>query len=163
MELSLVVNTRDCVGCYACEVACKQEHNLPVGPRLIRVNPDGPRMINGKLQLRYKLDYCQHCENPACKDACPVNAISVTEDGIVTINTALCNGCQKCAASCPTGVMQFDEVKRIALKCDLCTSRLDRGLKPACATVCPSHCIYFGSKKEVLRKLEKSCRTEIKI
>ena len=54
-EYALIVDTEDCVGCSACEVACKQEHNLPVGPRWIRVYSDGPREIEGKLQLRETL------------------------------------------------------------------------------------------------------------
>ena len=63
-EYALMVNTEDCVGCNACEVACKQEHNLPVGPRWIRVYPDGPREIEGKLKLRYIVTHCMHCSDP---------------------------------------------------------------------------------------------------
>ncbi len=156
MKLTLGVNTVNCVGCYACEIACKQEHNLPVGPRLIRVYPDGPRQIDGKLQLRYKLAFCVHCEQPACRESCPVKAISINEDGIAIINMELCNGCKNCVAACPYGVMQFDESKKIALKCDLCVNRLVRGAKPACVTVCPSHCIHYGIKNEVMRKMGKT-------
>ena len=71
-EYTLMVNTSDCVGCYTCEIACKQEHNLPVGPRWIRVYSDSPREIGGKLQLRYLVTHCMHCSQPPCKDACPV-------------------------------------------------------------------------------------------
>jgi len=162
MELSFAINTKDCVGCYACEIACKQEHNLPVGQRLIRVFPDGPRYIDGKLQLRYKIAICLHCQQPECQSACPNNAINVNKDGIVIINTDLCNGCKKCLASCPSGVMQFDEVKKIAVKCDLCMKRLTQGSKPACVAACPSHCIIYGDKKEVTRKLGKQSRSAIK-
>jgi Fe-S-cluster-containing dehydrogenase component len=155
MELTLVVNTEDCVGCYACEIACKQAHNLPVGPRLIRVNPDGPRQIAGKMQLRYTVVHCLHCTPPPCQDTCPVGAISVRGDGITVINEELCNGCEKCIEACPYGVMQFNEVKKVAQKCDLCVERLDRGLKPACVAACPSHCIYFGDRKGVMQRLGK--------
>ena len=95
-EYALVVNSADCVGCNACEVACKQEHSLPVGPRRIRVCHDSPREIEGKLQLRYTVTHCMHCSRPSCKDACPVDAISKRDNGIVLINEELCIGCKDC-------------------------------------------------------------------
>ena len=155
MEYALIVNTRDCVGCNACEVACKQEHNLPVGPRWIRVHCDSPRDIEGKTQLRYVVSHCMHCSQPSCKDACPVEAIVKREDGIVLIDEELCIGCKDCIEGCPLGVMQFDEEKNVAQKCDLCVHRLDRGLLPACVAACPSHCIYCGDIGEVAERVGK--------
>ena len=152
MEIALAVNTENCVGCYACEIACKQEHNLPIGPRLIRVLPDGPRNIDGKLQLRYKVATCLQCSHAPCQEACPVGAIGTRKDGITIINKELCNGCKNCVKACPYGVMQFDDVKKIAWKCDLCAEHLDKGLKPACVAACPSHCMYIGDKKEIMQK-----------
>lgn len=149
MEFALVVNTENCVGCHACEIACKQENNLPVGPRLIKILSDGPQQIDGKLQLRYKVACCLQCSNAPCQDACPVNAISTRGDGIVIIDEVLCNGCKECIESCPYGVMQFDESRQVACKCDLCAKRLDNGLKPACVSVCPSHCINYGDRKKL--------------
>lgn len=153
MEYTLVVNTENCVGCHACEIACKQEHNLPVGPRLIRIFADEPRNIDGKLQLRYKAACCIQCSQPPCVDACPVKAIVKRPDGITIIDDNLCNGCKKCIDSCPYGVMQFDEVSKVARKCDLCVERLDRGMQPACVTTCPSHCIYSGDRKKITQRL----------
>ncbi len=152
-EYALIVNTRDCVGCNACEVACKQEHNLPIGPRWIKVYPDTPREIEGKLQLRYIVTHCMHCYRPLCKDACPVEAISKRDDGIVLIDEELCTGCKDCIDACPLGIMQFDEERGVAQKCDLCVARLDRGLPPACVIACPSHCIHFGDVQEITDKL----------
>jgi Fe-S-cluster-containing dehydrogenase component len=164
MKMSLIVNTEDCVGCHACEIACKQEHNLTVGPRLIRVDSEGPRQIECKLQLRYRVEHCRHCSSPPCQDVCAVNAISIREDGIAIIDEGLCNGCGKCIESCPFGVMQFDDVAKVARKCDLCAERLDKGLQPACAATCPSHCIYFGDKKEIDKKLvRKKHKTGMKM
>jgi len=154
-EYTLMVNTEDCVGCNACEVACKQEHNLPIGPRWIRVYPDGPREIEGKLQLRYIVTHCMHCSDPLCKDACPVDAITKREDGLVLIDEELCIGCKDCIEACSLGAMQFDEEKGVAQKCDLCAGRLESGLPPACVAACPSHCIYFGDIKEIVEKLGK--------
>jgi len=147
-EYALIVNTRDCFGCNACEVACKQEHNLPVGPRWIR-----PREIEGKSQMRYVVTHCMHCSQPRCMDACPVGAISKREDGIVLVSQELCTGCKDCIDACPLGVMQFDEEEEVAQKCDLCVDRIDRGLKPACVNACPGYCIYFGNINEVTDRI----------
>ena len=155
MGFALIIDTEDCVGCYACEVACKQEHNLPVGPRLIRVLSDGPEQIDGKPQLRYTVTHCLQCSDPPCRDACPVGAISMREDGITVIDADSCSGCQDCIESCPYGVMQFDEVRKVAQKCDLCADRLDIGLSPACVAACPSHCIYYGDSEEIEERLGK--------
>ena len=155
IEYAIVVNSADCVGCNACEVACKQEHNLPIGPRWIRVYPDTLREIEGKLQLRYIITHCMHCSRPSCKDACPVDAIIKREDGIVLVSEELCIGCKDCIDACPLGVMQFDEEKAVAQKCDMCVDRIDTGRQPACVGACPSHCIYFGSITEVIEKIGK--------
>ncbi|MFC1989765.1 4Fe-4S dicluster domain-containing protein [Chloroflexota bacterium] len=155
MEYALMVNTDDCVGCNACEVACKQEHDLPVGPRWMRVYSDGPREIQCKQQQRYVVTHCMHCSHPPCKDVCPVEAIVKREDGLVLIDEKLCTGCKDCIEACPLGVMQFDEERGVAQKCDLCVGRLDKGLQPACVAACPSHCIYFGDIKEVTERIGK--------
>lgn len=140
----LKFNAGDCVGCKACEVACKQEHNIPVGPRWIRVYPGESEESGGKLQLRYTVNYCRQCAHPACMAVCPAGAISQREEGIVLIDEGACTGCGLCVEACSFEVMQFDEEKKVAEKCDLCAERIDRGLKPACVDACPSHCIQFG-------------------
>lgn len=154
-EYALIVNTEDCVGCSACEVACKQEHNLSVGPRWIRVYPDSPREREGKLQLRYIVTHCMHCGRPPCRDICPVEAITKREDGIVLIDEELCTGCKACIEACPLGVVQFDEERGVAQKCDLCVQRLDKGLQPACVAACPSYCIYHGDIEKVNQRIGK--------
>ena len=154
-EYALIVDTEECVGCSTCEVACKQEHNLPVGPRWIRVYPDVPREIQGKQQQRYVVTYCMHCSRPRCKDVCPVDAITKREDGTVLINEELCIGCKDCIDACPLGVMQYDDEKGIVQKCDLCADRLSKGMQPACASFCPSHCIYFGDIQEITTRIGK--------
>ena len=110
-KYGLIVDSTLCVGCHACEVACKQEHSLPVGPNWINVYEDEPRLIEGKLQLRYTVTHCMHCSHPPCLDSCPVDAISKRPDGIVLIDASTCIGCRKCVEACPFGVMQFDDDK----------------------------------------------------
>jgi Fe-S-cluster-containing dehydrogenase component len=155
VEYALIIDTKDCVGCNACEVACKQEHNLPVGPRWITVRSDSPKEVAGKMQLRYVVAHCVHCSQPMCRDRCPVNAIIRRVDGIILINEELCIGCKGCVDACPLGVMQFDENKGVAGKCDLCWERINIGLKPACVSACPSRCIYYGDISHITEQLSK--------
>lgn len=149
---ALIVDTRNCVGCLACEIACKQEHDTAVGPRCIKVHREDPVMVEGRLRLRYNVTYCLHCDNPPCQDACPNGAITRRDDGIVLIDREVCIGCAACVDACPQGMIQFDTENNIALKCDLCVNRTDRGLPPACAAACVSHCIHFGDIDEMIRK-----------
>ena len=156
MEYALVVDTDRCIGCSACEIACKQEHELPVGPRWIRVYGNGSMRGADKVRSAYTVTHSMHCSNTPCKDACKVGAITKREDGVVLIDEGLCIGCKDCIGVCPLGVMEFDEEKLVAQKCDLCVERLDRGLEPACAAMCPSHCIYYGDVTDVARVLREN-------
>lgn len=148
----LIINTPDCIGCLACEVACKQEHDTGVGVGVIRVHREDPALIEEKLRLRYNVAYCLHCLNPPCRDACPAGAIIKRDDGIVLIDNEACIGCVSCVNACPLGMIQFDNRRNIAIKCDLCVTRTDNGLPPACAAACISHCIHFGDIDEMVRK-----------
>jgi Fe-S-cluster-containing dehydrogenase component len=144
-KVSLVVLQDDCVGCHACEVACKQEHRLDVGPRLIRVIEKAPVHIPV---------YCHHCAKPPCRDVCPAEAISRDDRGIVLIDEELCIGCKACLEACPFGAMQFDETREMAVKCDLCSERLEQAQQPACTAVCPTRCILWGNMKQIYRSID---------
>ncbi|MBW2039923.1 MAG: 4Fe-4S dicluster domain-containing protein [Deltaproteobacteria bacterium] len=146
-KVSLVFFKEDCIGCHACEVACKQEHELDVGPRFIKVLERAPLYIP---------IYCHHCAKPPCKDACPVEAISRNEQGIVLIDEDLCIGCKACAEACPFGAMQFDDDKEVAVKCDLCIERLKNNEQPACSKACPTRCIHWGDMKKISKEIEGS-------
>jgi len=139
-NFSLTILKEDCCGCHSCEVACKQEHNLGVGPRLIRVIEKSPLFIPV---------YCRHCAKPPCKDACPVDAIS-RNNGIVLINEEVCIGCRECVTACPFGAMQFDDSRETAVKCDLCMERIKEGNAPACSLICPTGCIIWGTTETLL-------------
>ena len=145
-KVSMVFRRKNCMGCHACEVACKQEHALGVGPRLIKVIENSPDFIPV---------YCRHCAKAPCAEACPVDAISRNEKGIVLIDEDACIGCRDCIEACPFVAMQFDEQNEIAVKCDLCIERLAENKKPACISVCPTECIYLGGKKSIAAVFEK--------
>ena len=145
-KVSLMVLQKDCVGCHACEIACKQEHGLGVGPRFIKVIERSPAYIP---------IYCHHCARPPCKDSCPADAISRNEWSIVCVDAELCIGCKACVEACPFGAMQFDEETDVAMMCDLCYERLEGGEEPACSTVCPTRCILWGDMKAISQEMER--------
>jgi Fe-S-cluster-containing dehydrogenase component len=144
VQLSLIHNAHLCVGCQAFEVACKQEHDLPVGPRWIRVLQAGPKEASGKLVMRFIAVCCMHCGGPVCAEACPVGAISRDISGRVFIHSDLCIGCKECAEACPRGAPQMNPQTNIMEICTLCDHRTDLGLKPACVEACPCGALYFG-------------------
>lgn len=144
-KVSLIVDKKNCMGCHACEIACKQEHGLGVGPRLVWVIERAPEYIPV---------YCHHCARPPCRDVCPAGAISRNDQGIVLIDASLCIGCRECLDACPFGAMQYQDREEVAVKCDLCMDRLVQGMWPACMSVCPTGCIRLGPVKSVASVFE---------
>jgi len=149
-KYTLKIDENSCWGCKSCEVACKQEHNTPDGVKFIHVTEDGPKVVDRKLDFTYRVNICKHCDDPPCMEACPVEAISKRDDGIVILDEDECSGCGSCIDACPYSAISLDEGKGIAQKCNLCYFRIDNGLYPACAdNVCLAHCIYFGESGEI--------------
>jgi Fe-S-cluster-containing dehydrogenase component len=147
---SLFIDQEACWGCQACEVACKQENNATDGVKLISVSGDGPKMVDGRLDFIFRVNVCQHCDEPPCVDACLEEAIIKRDDGIVVMDYEKCTGCKSCIDACPYDAIAFDEEKGVAQKCNLCHHRVDNGLIPACAdNVCLAHCIRFERSNEV--------------
>jgi len=157
----IFVDHERCIGCYACIVACKMEHNLapypksppdaePKGPRLIRVFQVGPEIKDGKVYQYFVAISCMHCADPQCMSACPVNAISKRADGIMQVDRERCIGCKFCLWACPYGAPQFDLDGKMML-CDLCFHRLQEGKKTACEAHCPARCIHVGTPEEISR------------
>lgn len=146
----LFQDTKNCINCRACEVQCKVNKTLPIGPRLCQVIEVGPKMVADAPRATYVFMPCYHCENPWCVPACPTGAMQRrSEDGIVFVDQTLCVGCKSCISACPWGAPQWDAETGKVVKCDYCKDRVDRGLKPACATVCTTHCIHFGEAEEM--------------
>jgi len=144
---SIRIDEGACWGCRTCEVACKQEFQVPCGVRLISVKEDGPRIVDGNPFFMYRVNICRHCDEPACAKVCPEGAIIKRPDGIVVLDEQKCSGCQACMDSCPYQAIDFDRDRGTACKCNLCHHRVEQGLIPACAdNVCLSHCIHFVEK-----------------
>lgn len=147
----LLADSTLCMGCCSCQVACKLEHDLPEGPRTIKVIKLGPVEQNGSLVMQYLHQTCLHCEEPACVQACPTGAMQKRDDGIVFSDLDLCIGCQTCAVACPYGVPQLNTATGKIAKCDGCRERVDQGLWPACALKCPTGALAYGTKESVVQ------------
>jgi formate dehydrogenase iron-sulfur subunit len=154
-------DTTLCIGCKACEVACKQWNQLPDdGLALSGFSYDNTVAL-GHATWRHvafverdgrwlmSSDVCKHCERAGCLEACPTGAIFRTEFGSVVVQADVCNGCGYCVVSCPFGVIDRRPGDGRAWKCTLCYDRLREGLEPACAKACPTRSISFGPLDEL--------------
>jgi len=169
-------DTSVCIGCKACEVACKEWNELPGNEPTFRdgfdntgsldsqnwrhvqfidrVPDDTTNAGDGKAWLMMS-DVCKHCQHASCLDVCPTGAIIRTEFDTVFIQPDVCNGCRDCIAACPYGVIGLDEHKHVAQKCTLCYDRLQGGMEPACAKACPTQSIQFGPVIELREKAQQ--------
>lgn len=168
-------DTTLCIGCKACEVACKEWNALPAGNSdLSGMSYDNTRRLSATtwrhvtfveamsgqggrvmemqpFQSNWLMmsDVCKHCSNAPCLEACPTGAIFRTEFDTVVVQQDICNGCGYCVPSCPFGVVAIDDNDGKAHKCTLCYDRLKGGLEPACAKSCPTDSIQFGEIDEL--------------
>lgn len=155
-QLGFLMEENRCTGCKACQIACKDKHGL--GPsqnyrKVIEVEENfvGSNDNNKLLNIGYVSISCNHCMNPLCLEACPVDAIKKDgETGIVLIDGEKCIGCGRCMRSCPYDAIFIDIKSRKAKKCDFCMDSLKSGEKPACVTSCPVRALDFGDYEELV-------------
>jgi formate dehydrogenase iron-sulfur subunit len=157
-----------CIGCKACEVACKEWNQVggdglnwsgfsydntgalgATSWRHVKFVEHAPEPgLGGNAPERnswsFSSDVCKHCEKAGCLEACPTGAIVRTEFGGVYIQPDVCNGCAYCVVSCPFGVVERNQDDGRAFKCTFCYDRQKAGHKPACAQACPTESIQFG-------------------
>lgn len=146
----LYQDKKKCIGCNSCSVACRNNKSIVAGPRPTDVIPVGPKSVEGQPRAAYVFMPCFHCETPWCVAACPTGAMQKRQkDGIVFVNSSLCVGCKSCMSACPWGAPQWHPGTGKVVKCDYCVDRLDQGLKPACVTVCTSHCLHFSKAEDM--------------
>lgn len=127
-----------CIGCKCCEVACHEQNNNPPEVKWRQVGEiEGGEFPETK---RFYISMsCNHCEDPACLNGCPVDAYYKDEKtGIVRMKENACIGCQYCTWNCPYGAPQFNPERGMVTKCDMCHNRLEEGNRPACVEACPS-------------------------
>jgi len=168
-----------CIGCKACEVACKEWNQVPEDGftwrgmsydntgelghstwRHVKFVEDGASSGFGGnspdvFSWGFSSDVCKHCENAGCLEACPTGAIVRTEFGGVYVQPDVCNGCAYCVVTCPFGVIERNPADGRAFKCTFCYDRQKEGLKPACATACPTESIKFGRIEDMSGEADK--------
>ncbi len=141
-------NRTTCIGCASCQMACKDEHGLMPGEFFRRVTLQTVKTKGGDVKVPVSLS-CNHCDKPACVDACPTGAMHTAEGGLVLHDDGLCIGCGRCYWACPYGEVSMSMVRGTAQKCDTCLERRSKGLEPACVAACPTASIRFGPADEL--------------
>ncbi len=142
-KYGFVIDQRKCIGCHACTVACKAEHDVPIGVYRTWVK----YIEKGEFPntRRYFLvNRCNHCDDAPCVAICPTRALYKRSDGIVDFDASRCIGCKSCMQACPYDALYIDPYSQTAAKCNYCAHRTEVGLEPACVTVCPERAIIAG-------------------
>ncbi|ONK12406.1 4Fe-4S dicluster domain-containing protein [Streptomyces sp. MP131-18] len=174
-RVGFFTDTSVCIGCKACEVACKEWNAVPEdGLDLTGMSYDntgalgasswrhvafieqdkplGGQQTQPELRWLMASDVCKHCTHAACLDVCPTGSLFRTEFGTVVVQEDICNGCGYCVPACPYGVIEQREGDGRAWKCTLCYDRLGAGQEPACAKACPTESIQFGPLDDLREK-----------
>ncbi len=143
MQYGFAIDQRTCIGCHACTVACKTEHEVPVGQfrTWVKYVDKGEYPANTRA---FGVMRCNHCTDAPCVAICPTGALFKREDGIVDFDSDRCIGCKSCMQGCPYDAIYIDEETHTAAKCNMCAHRVDAGLEPACVVVCPTQSIWVG-------------------
>jgi formate dehydrogenase beta subunit len=166
--VSKLIDTSTCIGCKACEVACQEWNDLHIVP----TTQTGTYQTMPSLDVNYwnliqfrerdigpdfawllRKDGCMHCGDPGCLKACPApGAIVQYQNGIVDVNPDNCIGCKMCETGCPFDIPRYSEETGKMSKCTLCVDRGQVGLEPACVKSCPTGCLEFGDKTELVAR-----------
>jgi len=144
-RLGMLIDLSLCIGCNACAVACKMENETPTDCFNTWVESWDAERGDGYMCRPNLPKQCNHCDNPACVEACPVGATFIDEtDGTVQIDAEKCIGCQLCVSACTYGARYLDDLAGVVRKCTFCQHRTSNGLLPACAGTCVTKARVFG-------------------
>ena len=174
MRYGFVIDQRRCIGCHACTVACKEEHNVPIGVfrTWVKYIEKGAFPHTSR---HFGVMRCNHCDDAPCVEICPTNALYRRDDGIVDFDNSRCIGCKSCMQACPYDALYLDPNTHTAAKCNFCAHRIELNLEPACVIVCPTRAIIagdidnpesdisqiIGNQKVAARKPQKGTRPKL--
>lgn len=142
MRYAMAIDTKKCVGCADCVVACQTENKVPIGLCRDWI----VERVDGKFpntQVEFRSERCNHCENSPCVRCCPTGASHYAEGGTVLVTPEKCIGCGACIQSCPYDA-RFSHPDGYVDKCTFCSGRVKEDKDPACVSVCPTRCMHFG-------------------
>lgn len=153
MRYAMAVDTRKCVGCSDCVVACQTENKIPSGycRDWVVESLDG---VYPRLGIEIRSERCNQCGNAPCVRCCPTGASHTVDGGIVLVDPGECIGCGACIASCPYDA-RYAHPKGHVDKCTFCLHRIKKGMAPACVEVCPTRCIHFGNVDDINSEIYK--------
>lgn len=152
---AMAIDTRRCVGCTACVIACKEENGLPLESFRCWIDTD-THGTYPHLAMEIRSERCQQCSDAPCVTNCPTGASYYADGGVVLVDRDLCTGCKACVAACPYDARSIHP-DGYADKCTFCLHRGDKG--PACAAACPTESITFGDLADAQSDLVKLLRT----
>jgi Fe-S-cluster-containing dehydrogenase component/formate-dependent nitrite reductase membrane component NrfD len=139
-RLGFLLDSDSCIGCHACTIACKSEHDVPLG-----VNRTWVKYIETgsfpNVSRHFSVMRCNHCEDAPCMTICPTAALFRAENGVVDFDDRNCIGCKACMNACPYDAIYINPETQVANKCNFCNHRVEVGLEPSCVVVCPTHAI----------------------
>jgi len=143
-EMEFFIDPSRCIGCQACVQACT-ECDTHKGHSMIQLD-----YVDRNASPQTVPVICMHCDSPTCAEVCPADAIKRTADGVVqTARKPRCIACNNCVLACPFGVPKMNNRMNLMMKCDMCYDRTSVGLKPMCASVCPSQALFYGTREEI--------------
>ena len=143
-HLNFYIDASRCIGCQACVQACT-ECDTHKGVSMIHLETVDRAHSTQTIPV-----ICMHCDSPTCAEVCPADAIKRTPDGVVqSARKPRCIACNNCVLACPFGVPKMQVEFELMMKCDMCYDRSSVGLKPMCASVCPSQALFFGTREEI--------------
>lgn len=168
-QKAMLIDTTKCIGCRACQVACKQwNQNAAENTKFTGSYQNPPKLSastwtliqfiepeGDPIRWLFRKQQCFHCGEPACVAACPTGALKKRPDGIVIIDQKICAGCKYCVQACPFQIPHSDPITGTAKKCRMCIDRVDNGLKPACVTACPTGALLYGAREDMLKVAKK--------
>ena len=172
-EKTKVIDLSKCTGCRGCQLACKQWNQQPARQTENRGTYQNPPDLQfntwtlirfqeivetDSLKWLFRKDGCMHCTDAACVKVCPSGALHHTEYGTVGIHNERCIGCKECVSACPFDIPRYDTATDKVYKCDLCLTRIQAALEPACVKACPTGALKFGDKSDMLKLAYKRAK-----
>jgi Fe-S-cluster-containing dehydrogenase component/formate-dependent nitrite reductase membrane component NrfD len=159
MRYGFVIDQDRCIGCHACTVACKEEHQVPLGVFRTWVK----YIEKGEFpntSRHFGVMRCNHCDSAPCATICPTNALYRRSDGIIDFDNQRCIGCKSCMQACPYDALYIDPNSNTAAKCNFCAHRVEASLEPACVIVCPTQAIIAGDLDDPASKISRIVATQ---